>query len=152
MSGETSIRLQRDVVAAMKARDKERLGILRQLQAAIKQVQIDERRELDEPGVLKVLQSYAKKVRDTLASTEQAGREDLTEAARKELALVESYLPAALDDSELAVLVDTAIAEVGATGPQQMGQVMQVVMPRIAGRAEGSKVSALVRSRLAGRP
>lgn len=150
MSSETARRLQQDVVVAMKARDKDRLGVLRQIQAAIKQVAIDERRELDEAAILKVLQGYAKKVRDSLASAEEAGRADLTAAARAELALVQSYLPAALSDDELAALVDAVIAEIGASGPKQMGQVMQAVMGRVAGRAEGGRVSALVKSRLAG--
>jgi uncharacterized protein len=150
MPSETASRLQQDVIATMKSRDKVRLGVLRQLQAAIKQVEVDERRELDESGVLKVLQSYAKKVRDSLSSAEQAGRDDLQQAARFELDLVESYLPAAMSDDELAALVDAVIAELGATGLQQMGQVMQAVMPRVAGRAEGGRVSAVVKSRLAG--
>lgn len=150
MSSETARRLQQDVVVAMKARDKDRLGVLRQVQAAIKQVAIDERRELDEAAILKILQGYAKKVRDSLASAEEAGRADLTAAARAELALVQSYLPAALSDDELAALVDTVIAEIGASGPKQMGQVMQAVMGRVAGRAEGGRVSAVVKSRLAG--
>jgi hypothetical protein len=150
MPSEIAARLQRDVVVAMKARDKERLGVLRQLQAALKQVEVDERRELDDPAVVKTLQAYAKKVRDTLASAEQAGREDLLAAARRELTLVQGYLPAALDDAELAALVDAAIAAVGAGGPQHMGKVMQAVMSQVAGRAEGGRVSAMVKARLAG--
>lgn len=150
MPSEIASRLQQDVVAAMKARDKERLGVLRQVQAALKQVEVDERRELDDAAVIKVLQSYSKKVRDSLASAEQAGRAELAAAARAELALVQGYLPAALDDGALAALVDEAIAAAGATGPRDIGKVMQAVMPRVAGRADGSRVSAMVKSRLGG--
>lgn len=150
MPSEIAGRLQQDVVVAMKARDKERLGVLRQVQAALKQVEVDERRELDDAAVIKVLQGYAKKVRDTLESAEKAGRAELADLARAELALVQTYLPAALDDAALAALVDEAIAECGAEGPRDMGKVMQAVMPRIAGRAEGGRVSAMVRARLGG--
>jgi len=152
MSSEIAARLKADVVTAMKSKDKERLGILRQVQAAIKQVEVDTRVALDDAGILKVLQSYTKKVRDSLESAEKARREDLVRAARYELALVTSYLPAALDDTELAALVDAAIQEVGATGPQDLGKVMKAVTPRTVGRAEGARVSAMVKSRLAARP
>lgn len=150
MSSETKNRLQADVVAAMKARDKHRLGILRQLQAALKQVEIDKRRDLDEQAVLEVMQAYAKKVRDTLSSAEQADRDDLAAAARNELALVETYLPVPLSDAELGAIVAAAIAETGAAGPRDMGKVMQAVMPQVTGRAEGGRVSAMVKSRLVG--
>jgi uncharacterized protein len=150
MSSEIKNRLQADVVTAMKAREKDRLGVLRQLQAALKQFEVDKRRELDDQTVMQVLQAYAKKVRDSLSSAEQAGREDLATAARAELALVESYLPAPLTDDELDALVVAAIAETGAAGPRDMGKVIQAVMPQVVGRAEGGRVSALVKSRLAG--
>jgi uncharacterized protein len=150
MPSAIAARLQQDVITAMKARDRDRLGVLRQLQAALKQVEVDERRELDDAAVIKVLQSYAKKVRDTLASAEAAGRAELAAEAQTELDLVTGYLPAALSDEELAALVDKAIAAAGATDIKQMGQVMQAVMREAAGRAEGSRISALVKSRLAG--
>ncbi len=150
MPSQIASRLQQDVVVAMKARDKDRLGVLRQLQAALKQVEVDERRELDEADAIKVLMSYAKKVRDTLASTEQAGRDDLADQARRELALVEAYLPAAMSDQELAAAVTAVIAETGASSPKDMGKVMQAVMARVAGRAEGGRVSAMVKAKLAG--
>jgi uncharacterized protein len=150
MPSEIASRLKEDVIVAMKARDKERLGVLRQLQAALKQVEVDERRELDDAAVIKVLQAYAKKVRDTLSSAEQAGRDDLAQGARFEHALVETYLPAAISDDDLAAAVEAAIAETGATGPKDMGKVMQAVMARVTGRAEGGRVSAMVKSKLVG--
>ncbi len=150
MPSEIAARLKQDVITAMKAKEKARLGVLRQLQAALKQVEIDQRIELDDEVVLKVLQAYAKKVRDTLASAEKADRPEMVADARAELELVKTYLPAELDDAALGVAVDEAIAEVGAQGPQDMGKVMKAVMPKVGGRADGGRVSAVVKSRLVG--
>lgn len=150
MPSAIAAQLKQDVIAAMKAKDKPLLGVLRQLQAAIKQVEIDTRKELDDDGVLKVFQAYAKKVRDTLASAEKADREDMAADARTELEMVKVYLPAELSDEELAKAVDEAVAEAGAQGPQDMGKVMKAVMPKVTGRADGGRVSAMVKSRLVG--
>lgn len=147
---ETAARLQLDVVAAMKAKDKERLGVLRMLQAALKQVEVDERRELDEPDVIKVLASYARKVKDQIRSYGDGGRADLLAAAEGELAVVSTYLPAELSDAELEEIVAAVIAECGASGPADMGKVMKPAMAKVAGRAEGGRVSALVKRLLAG--
>jgi hypothetical protein len=150
MSSELAARIKQDTIAAMKAKDRVRLGILRQLQAALKQVEIDQRAELDDAGALKVLQAYAKKVRDTIASAEEAGREEMLADARAELAVVQEYLPAEMSDADLAALVEAAVDETGARSPADMGKVMKAVMPKVAGRAEGSRVSALVKARLVG--
>lgn len=150
MPSEIAARLKQDVIAAMKAKEKARLGVLRQLQAAVKQVEIDKRIELDDAGVMTVLQAYGKKVRDSLESAEKAEREDLAAAARAEMVIVKEYLPAELSDDALAAAVDEAIAESGAEGPRDMGKVMKAVMPKVTGRAEGGRVSAMVKSRLAG--
>jgi hypothetical protein len=150
MASEIADRLKQDVIKAMKAKEKERLGVLRQIQAAIKQQEVDQRRELTDEDVLQVLQAYAKKVRDAADGAEKAGRDDLAANARTELQVVQAYLPAALSDAELTAVVQEAIAEVGATGPRDMGKVMKAVMPRITGRAEGGRVSALVKQKLAG--
>jgi uncharacterized protein YqeY len=147
---ETAARLQQDVVAAMKAKDKDRLGVLRMLQAALKQVEVDERRELDETDVIKVLGSYARKVKDQVKSYGEGGRADLLAAAEAELALVSAYLPAELDDAELEDIVRAAVQECGATGLQDMGRAMKAAMPMVGGRADGSRVSALVKKILAG--
>jgi len=146
--GETAQRLQQATVAAMKAREKERLGVLRMLQAAIKQVEVDERRELDEPGVLKALAGYARKVKDQLAAARESSRADLLEQAERELALVNTFLPAELTAEELERIVRAAIADVGATGPQDLGKVMKAVLPEVTGRAEGGRVSGLVKKLL----
>ncbi len=147
---ELAARLQADVITAMKTKDKDRLGILRQMQAAIKQVEVDTRKELSDADVQKVFASYAKKVKDTLASTAGTGRDDLKAAAEAELAIVTAYLPAELGDAELEALVRQAIAESGAASPADMGKVMKVAVPLVAGRADGSRVSAMVKGLLAG--
>lgn len=150
MPSEIVARLKQDTIAAMKAKDKVLLGVLRQLQAAVKQVEIDQRIELDDEAALKVIQGYAKKVRDTLEAAQKAGRAEMQAEAEAELAVVKSYLPAELSDDALATLVDQAVAEAGASGPQDMGAVMKAVMPKVAGRADGGRVSAMVKKRLVG--
>ena len=147
-SGEIAGRLKADTVTAMKAKDKNRLQVLRMMQAAIKQVEIDERVELAEDRVVKVIQSYAKKVKDSLAGARDSGREELVAAAEAELEIVGGYLPAELEDAELERLVAAAIAETGAESPRDMGKVMKAVMPGVAGRADGSRVSAAVKKHL----
>ena len=147
---ETADRLQAEVTAAMKQRQKQRLGILRMIQAAVKQVEVDERRELTEDDVLKVVGSYARKVKDQLAGARDGGREELADAAAAELVVVNEFLPAELTDTELEAVVGEVVADVGATSLQDLGKVMKAAMPRVAGRADGNRVSALVRQMLAG--
>jgi len=143
-------RLKQDVVVAMKAKDKDRLGVLRMLQSALKQVEVDERKELQDEDVLRILQSYAKKVRDALDGARKANRADLIAANESELAIVQSYLPAALTDAELAALVAEVMQEVGAAGMKDMGKVMAALKARVAGKAEGGRVSAVVKQALQG--
>jgi len=143
-------RIQQDTIAAMKAKDKDRLTVMRIMQAAIKQVEVDSREELDEEGVQKVLRVYLKKVKDSLAGARESGRAELTAQAEAELAIVQSYLPAELDDDALAGLVREAIAETGAETMKDMGKVMKAAMAKTGGRADGNRVSALVKSQLTG--
>lgn len=147
---EISVTMQQEVIAAMKAKDKARLGVLRMLQAAVKQVEVDQRKELEDEDVLKVLTSYGRKVRDQISSYGDAGRAELKEAAEAELAIVAEFLPAELTDDELGAIVAAAVAETGATGPQDMGKVMKAVLAQTAGRADGGRVSALVKQALVG--
>ena len=149
-TSEIAVKIKTEVIAAMKAQQKQRLGVLRMLQAAIKQVEVDERRELKDEDLLKILGSYARKVRDQIQSYTEGGRRDLLDAAEAELAIVQEFLPAGLSDAELLAIVKQAIAEVGAAGPQDMGEVMKALMPRTAGRADGGRVSAMVKQALAG--
>ncbi|MBU0743017.1 GatB/YqeY domain-containing protein [bacterium] len=149
-NSELAKRIQQDTITTMRAKDKDRLTVMRMLQAAIKQVEIDTREELDDEGVVKVLRAYLKKVKDSLAGARDGGREDLVARAEAELAIVESYLPAELDDEVLEAIVREAIAGTGASSLKDMGQVMKAAMARTGGRADGNRVSALVKSLLAG--
>ena len=147
---EIAVGLQQEVIAAMKAKDKDRLGVLRMLQAAVKQVEVDERRELEDADVLKVLTSYARKVKDQIGSYGDAGRDELRLAAEAELKIVSEFLPAEMSDEELAAVIGAVIAETGAAGPQDMGKVMKAVLAKTTGRADGGRVSALVKKSLVG--
>jgi len=147
---EIAARLQTEVVAAMKAREKDRLGVLRMLQAAVKQVEVDERRDLEDADVLKILSSYARKVKDQVKSYGEGGREDLKDAAERELVIVGEFMPAEISDDELQAIVETVVADAGASGPQDMGKVMKAVMPLTAGKADGQRVSAMVKKILVG--
>ncbi len=143
-------RIQTDIITAMKAKDKARLGVLRMMQAAVKQVEVDERRDLDDSDVVKILTSYGRKVKDQIKSYGDGGREELLRAAETELAIVAEFLPEEMSDEEVEKIVRACVEEAGASGPQDMGKVMKLVMPRTAGRADGGKVSALVKKVLLG--
>ncbi len=147
---EIAATLQADVVAAMKARDKQRLGILRMLQAAVKQLEVDRREELADSDVLQAVASYASKVKDQIKGARESGRQDLLEQAEAELAVVTRYLPAELDDAQLERIITETIAETGAAGPRDMGKVIKSVLPKVVGRADGGRVSAMVKKLLAG--
>jgi uncharacterized protein YqeY len=143
-------RITEDMKAAMRAKDSARLGAIRFLQAAIKQKEVDERVTLDDAAIVGVIEKLAKQRRDSISQFEQAGRTDLADKEKAELTLLQSYLPQQLTDDELLAVIKAAIAEVGAAGPQAMGKVMGVVKPRIAGRADPARASALVKQLLAG--
>ncbi|MEW8693013.1 MAG: GatB/YqeY domain-containing protein [Candidatus Thiodiazotropha endolucinida] len=139
-----------DVKAAMKAKQKSRLGTLRLITAAIKQREVDERTELDDIQVLAILEKMIKQRRDSINQYESAGRQELAEQEKSEIAIIETYMPAGLSDDEISVLVDNAIAETNASGMQDMGKVMGLLKPRMQGRADMGKVSGLVKQKLAG--
>ena len=141
-------RLNDDVKTAMRNRDRERLGTLRMILAAIKQKEVDERIELDDTQILGVLDKMTKQHRDSIAQFEQAGRRDLIEKENKELAIVQSYLPAQLSDEEIQALLKQAIQETGAVSMQDMGKVMAVLKPKLQGRADIGKISGLVKAKL----
>jgi uncharacterized protein YqeY len=142
-------RLTDDMKAAMKAGEKDRLGVIRLLNAAIKQREVDERVELDDAQVLAVLEKQVKQRKDSLSQYENAGREDLAAVERYELGVIQAYLPAQMGAAELEAEVAAAIAEAGARGPQDMGKVMAVLKPKLAGRADMGALSGLVRNALA---
>ena len=143
-------RLSDDMKAAMKAGDKQGLAVIRLINAAVKQKEVDERIELDDAQVLAVLDKMVKQRKDSVAQYEAAGRADLAEAERAEIVVIERYLPAKMDEAGILAAIDAAIAQTGAAGPADMGKLMGVLKPQLAGKADMGQVSALVKRRLAG--
>lgn len=143
-------RLSDDMKTALRAKDRGRLGVLRLLHAAIRQREIDEQIDLDDPQVLATLDKMVKQRRDSQAQYESAGRADLAAAEATEITVLEDYLPAPLGEAELAALVDAAVAEAGATSMRDMGAVMGRLKPQVQGRADMGAVSAAVKRRLGG--
>jgi uncharacterized protein YqeY len=139
-----------DMKAAMKGGDKTRLGVIRLINAAIKQKEVDERIELDDAQVLAVLEKMVKQRRDSISQYDAAGRDDLAGIERDEMAIIEHYLPAKLGEAQILDAIDAAIAETGAAGPADMGKLMGVLKPRLAGKADMGDVSAIVKRRLSG--
>ncbi len=134
--------------AALRARDKTRLGALRLINAEIKRIEVDERCEIDDARVLAILDKMIKQRADSERQYRQAGRDDLADQEAFEIDVIREFMPAALTAEEVGALVDAAIAEAGADSMRQMGQVMALLRPRVQGRADMGAVSALVRSRL----
>ena len=137
-----------DMKTAMKSGDKERLGVIRLVNAAIKQREVDERIALDDTQVLAVLEKMLKQRKDSITQYEGAGREDLAAVERFEMGVIEGYLPAQLPDAEVEAIVAKAIADSGASSAKDMGKVVGLVKPQIAGRADMGKVSALIKAKL----
>ena len=143
-------RLTDDMKAAMKSGAKQRLGVIRLINAAIKQREVDERIVLDDAQVLAVLEKMLKQRKDSVSQYEAAAREDLAQVEREEMLVIQAYLPQPMSADELATEIAAAITAAGATGPQDMGKVMAALKPRIAGRADMGQASALVKRALAG--
>ena len=137
-----------DMKSAMKAGDKDRLKVLRLILAAIKQVEIDTRDELDEPGVLGVLDKMVKQRRDSVEQFTKGGRDDLASIERAEIEVLEAYLPAKMDDAELDALIDEVISSTGADSVRDMGKVMGAIKSMAAGRVDMGAVGARVKARL----
>jgi len=137
-----------DMKSAMKAGEKDRLKVVRLIRAAIKQVEIDKRIELDDAAVLAVLDKMVKQRRDSVDQFEKGNREDLAAIERAEIAVLEDYLPEQLSADELAAMVDEVIAATGAEGIRDMGKVMGQIKARAAGRADMGAVSTTVKERL----
>jgi len=150
MATQLKNRILEDVTAAMRARDKPRLGTLRLVTAAIKQLEVDSRLELDDPGVLTVLEKMLKQRRDSLQQYSDAGRQDLADQESYEIAVIEAYMPEALPAEELDALIDATIAETGASSMRDMGKVMGLLKPQVQGRADLGAVSSTVKQKLAG--
>jgi uncharacterized protein len=143
-------RITDDMKTAMKAGEKERLGTIRLINAAIKQKEVDERIEVDDAQVLAILEKMVKQRKDSVTQFEAAGREELAAIERAEIVVIEQYLPEKLGEAEILTAIDTAITETGASTPADMGKLMGVLKPRLAGQADMGLVSKLIKARLAG--
>jgi uncharacterized protein YqeY len=142
-------RIQEDMKAALRAKEAERLSTIRMLLAAMKQREVDERIELDDAAVVGIVDKLIKQRRDSIAAFAQAGRTDLVDKESAEVRVLEGYLPQRLDAEQVAAAVRALVAELGASGPGDMGRVMQAAKARLAGQAEMSQVSAAVKQALA---
>ncbi len=143
------VQLTDDMKTAMKSGDKERLGVIRLINAAIKQREVDERIQLDDTQVLSVLEKMLKQRRDSVSQFQAAGRTDLADKETFEIGVVQSYMPAQLSPADLDAIVVATIAEAGATGPKDMGKVMGLVRPKVAGKTDMGKLSEIIKGKLA---
>lgn len=140
--------LTNDMKEAMKAHDKDRLAVIRMVRGAVRQQEIDGKKELGDEDVLAVISKEVKMRRDSIEEFRKGGREDLVEKTEAEIAVLMPYLPAQLSEEEIRGLVQAAVAQTGAASPKDMGKVMGVLMPKVKGRADGKTVNAIVRSML----
>ena len=142
-------RINDDMKAAMRARETERLGTIRLLLAAIKQREVDERILLDDAAITAVIYMMIKQRKDSISQFDAAGRTDLVDKESAELTILAAYMPEQLSDAEIAAEVQAAVTQTGAAGPQDMGKVMGILKPKLAGRADMTAVSGLVKAALA---
>lgn len=140
--------LQDALKDAMKSKDNARRDVIRLVQSAVKQVEVDERKDLDDEEVMNILQKEAKKRRESITELENAGRTEQAEAEQFELAVIEEFLPRQFTLEELKPIVQDAIEESGATSMKEMGQIMKIVMPKVQGRADGKMVNQVVKELL----
>jgi uncharacterized protein YqeY len=134
----------------MKSGDKHSLGVIRLMNAALKQKEVDERIELDDVAVIAILDKMVKQRRDSVSQFEAAAREDLAQIEREEIVVIERYLPAKMGEAEVLAVIEATIAEVGATGPADLGKLMGPLKAKLAGKADMGQASALAKKRLAG--
>ena len=142
------VKITEDMKEAMRAKDVVRLGTIRLLQSAIKQREVDERIELTDPDVMAVIEKMLKQRRDSIEAYESAKRQDLADAEKAEVVILQSYLPQALSDAEVSSILDAAIKAANATSIKEMGQVMAIVKPQVVGRADMGKLSELIKQKL----
>ena len=134
--------------AAMRAKEKERLGTIRMIQAEIKRIEVDERIDVDDQRILAILDKMCKQRRDSISQFEEAGRDELAAIERAEMAVIQEFLPAALSEAEINELIEQAVASSGAESPRDMGKVMGILKPQLQGRADMGSVSQLIKARL----
>ena len=142
------VQLSQMIKDSMKSKDKPRLAAARALHAAIRKKEVDERIDLEDDQVIRVIQTLSKQRKESIVQFEKGGRDDLVQTEKFELDFLEAFLPEQLSDEEIEKVVKAAIAQVGASSPKDMGKVMQAVLPRVEGRADGKRVSQLVKSNL----
>jgi uncharacterized protein YqeY len=148
MSSTLKPQLTTDMKSSMKSGDKKRLGVIRLMLAAIKQIEVDERIELDDTRILAVFDKMAKQRRESISHYSDAGRDDLVAVEQAEIEIIQEYLPEALSEAEINDLVEQSIAATGAATIKDMGKLMGVLKPQLQGRADMGKVSQLIKSRL----
>jgi len=137
-----------DMKTAMRAKDTARLGAIRLLLAAMKQREVDERIELSDTDVVVIIEKMIKQRRDSISQFEAANRQELADIEKFEITVLQTYMPQAMTDAEVTTAVDEAVAASGAKSPQEMGKVIALLKPKLAGRTDMGKVSALVKARL----
>lgn len=137
-----------DMKTAMRAKDTTRLATIRLLQAAIKQREVDERIELGDADIISVIEKMLKQRRDSIAAYESANRQDLVDVEKQEVSVLQTYLPKALSEEEVSSILDAAIESTGAASMKDMGKVMGIIKPQVAGRADMGKLSGLIKARL----
>ena len=137
-----------DMKAAMRAKEVVKLGTIRLITAAMKQKEVDERVELNDTMILAIIEKMIKQRKDSISQFEAGARQDLADIEKAELAILVAYMPASLSEAEVQVEVAAAVAESGAAGPQDMGKVMAILKPKLAGRADMTAVSGLVKAAL----
>ena len=142
--------LTEDMKAAMRAKESGRLAAVRLIIAEVKRKELDEQTELNDTQVLAVIEKMIKQRKDSITQFEAGGRADLADVEKAELAILSTYMPAGLSDEEIAAEVAAAVAATGASGPQDMGKLMGVLKPKLAGRADMTVVSSLVKKALVG--
>lgn len=143
-------KLSEQMKAAMKSGDKDTLAFARNLHAAVRKKEIDDRVELDDAAVQKIISTSLKQRQDSIEQFKQGGREDLVAKEAAEMKFLQAFMPQQLSESEVKTLVEAAVQEANASGPKDMGNVMKVLMPKVQGRADGKLVNQLVREKLGG--
>jgi uncharacterized protein YqeY len=144
------VQITEDMKAAMRTKDAARLGAIRLLQAAIKQREVDERIELDDTKVIEAIEKMLKQRRDSISQYEAANRQDLVDAEKFEVSVLQTYLPQPFTEAEISALLDKVVADTGAAGIKDMGKVMAAVKPLVVGRADMGSISGMIKARLGG--
>lgn len=144
------VRIQEDMKSAMRAGEKERLAVIRLILAAMKQVEVDTRTDLDDAAVLSILDKMAKQRRESIGHFGPAGRADLVAKEEAEIAIIQGYLPEPLSDAQIDTLIDEAVRETGAASVKDMGKVMGMLKPKLQGRADMGAVGGRIKARLSG--